>query len=116
MVYFNQCYRLLTLFLYSFSEITHRFQTAKPAVRQTLLKYLLPWLHNMELVDPSLPQSSPMNTFFTRFHDNYTEPFKPPLKGIGWGSQEATKMVLNNLFYITVKVSLGCSISLSRSV
>lgn len=87
-----------------FSEITHRFQTAKPAVRQSLLKYLLPWLHNMELVDPSLPQSNPLSTFLTRLHDNYTETLKPPLKGEGWGSQEATKMVLNNLFYITVKV------------
>ncbi|KAL4229825.1 hypothetical protein ACF0H5_010217 [Mactra antiquata] len=86
-----------------FSEITHRFQTAKPAVRQSLLKYLLPWLHNMELVDPSLPQSNPLSTFLTRLHDNYTETLKPPLKGEGWGSQEATKMVLNNLFYITVK-------------
>ena len=86
------------------TEITHRFQTAKPAIRQTLLKYLLPWLHNMELVDPSLPQSSPLSNFLVRFHDNYTETFKPPLKGEGWGSQEATKMVLNNLFYITVKV------------
>ena len=86
------------------SEITHRFQTAKPAIRQTLLKYLLPWLHNMELVDPSLPQSSPLTNFLVRLHDNYTETFKPPLKGEGWGSQEATKMVLNNLFYITVKV------------
>ena len=88
------------------AEITHRFQTAKPAIRQTLLKYLLPWLHNMELVDPSLPQSSPLSNFLVRLHDNYTETFKPPLKGEGWGSQEATKMVLNNLFYITVKVSL----------
>ncbi|XP_052797247.1 protein furry-like isoform X3 [Mya arenaria] len=86
-----------------FSEITHRFQTAKPAVRQTLLKYLLPWLHNMELVDPTLPQSNPLSMFIMRMHDNYTETVKPPLKGEGWGSQEATKMVLNNLFYITVK-------------
>ncbi|XP_061189012.1 protein furry-like [Saccostrea echinata] len=86
-----------------FSEITHRFQTAKPSVRQTLLRYLLPWLHNMELVDPSLPQVSPFTNFLTRLHDNQVETYKPPLKGEGWGSPEATKMVLNNLFYITVK-------------
>ncbi|XP_048776245.2 protein furry homolog-like isoform X3 [Ostrea edulis] len=86
-----------------FSEITHRFQTAKPSVRQTLLRYLLPWLHNMELVDPSLPQASPLSNFLTRLHDNQVETYKPPLKGEGWGSPEATKMVLNNLFYITVK-------------
>jgi hypothetical protein len=58
----------------------------------------------MELVDPSLPQSNQLNTIMVRLHDNLTETFKPPLKGEGWGSQEATKMVLNNLFYITVKV------------
>ncbi|KAL3879804.1 hypothetical protein ACJMK2_032086 [Sinanodonta woodiana] len=86
-----------------FSEITHRFQTAKPAVCHSLLKYLLPWLHNMELVDPSLPQSNPFSSFLTRLQDVSTETFKPPLKGEGWGSPEATKMVLNNLFYITVK-------------
>ena len=97
-------YFLIWTNVFLFSEITHRFQTAKPAVRQTLLKYLLPWLHNMELVDPTLPQSNTMSMFILRFHDNYTETFKPPLKGEGWGSQEATKMVLNNLFYITVKV------------
>lgn len=87
-------------------EITHRFQTAKPSVRQTLLRYLLPWLHNMELVDPSLPQASPLSNFLTRLHDNQVETYKPPLKGEGWGSPEATKMVLNNLFYITVKVNI----------
>ncbi|XP_024869620.1 protein furry-like [Temnothorax curvispinosus] len=41
-----------------FSEITHRFQTARREVRQLLLQYLLPWLHNMELVDPNVPPPS----------------------------------------------------------
>ena len=86
-----------------FSEITHRFQTAKSAVRQILLRNLLPWLHNMELVDPSLPQSSPLSNFLIRLQDNQSDSFKPPLKGEGWGSPEGTKMVLNNMFYITVK-------------
>lgn len=40
------------------SEITHRFQTARREVRQLLLQYLLPWLHNMELVDPNVPPPS----------------------------------------------------------
>ncbi|XP_059157209.1 protein furry homolog isoform X2 [Physella acuta] len=85
-----------------FSEITQRFQTARPSVRQTLLKYLLPWLHNMELVDPSLPQTSPLTSFLTRLTDAQSDAFMPPLKGEGWGSTQATEMVLNNLFYITV--------------
>ncbi|GFN79511.1 protein furry homolog isoform x3, partial [Plakobranchus ocellatus] len=85
-----------------FSEITQRFQTARPSVRQTLLKYLLPWLHNMELVDPSLPHASPLASFLTRLTDTNSDVFMPPLKGEGWGSTQATEMVLNNLFYITV--------------
>ncbi|KAK6976868.1 protein furry, partial [Biomphalaria glabrata] len=85
-----------------FSEITQRFHTARPSVRQTLLKYLLPWLHNMELVDPSLPQTSPLTSFLTRLSDAQSEVFVPPLKGEGWGSTQATEMVLNNLFYVTV--------------
>ena len=94
------------LFQIFFLEITHRFQTAKSAVRQILLRNLLPWLHNMELVDPSLPQSSPLSNFLIRLQDNQSDSFKTPLKGEGWGSPEGTKMVLNNMFYITVKVSL----------
>lgn len=43
-----------------FAEITHRFQTARPDVRQLLLEYLLPWLHNMELVDPNVPPPNPL--------------------------------------------------------
>ncbi|GFR96359.1 furry [Elysia marginata] len=85
-----------------FSEITQRFQTARPSVRQILLKYLLPWLHNMELVDPSLPHASPLTSFLTRLTDTNSDAFIPPLKGEGWGSTQATEMVLNNLFYITV--------------
>ncbi|KAK7496521.1 hypothetical protein BaRGS_00012173, partial [Batillaria attramentaria] len=87
-----------------FSEITHRFQTACPSVRQSLLKYLLPWLHNMELVDPSLPATNPLTNFLTRLSESqHADTFQPPLKGEGWGSTQATEMVLNNLFYITVK-------------
>ncbi|KAL7307325.1 hypothetical protein TKK_0000516 [Trichogramma kaykai] len=47
-----------------FSEVTYRFQTARREVRQLLLQYLLPWLHNMELVDPNVPPcSNPLSYF-----------------------------------------------------
>jgi len=49
--------------LFCFPEITHRFQTARPAVRQLLLQYLLPWLYNMELVDPNVPPANPLSYF-----------------------------------------------------
>lgn len=48
------------------SEITHRFQTARPEVRQLLLQYLLPWLHNMELVDPNVPPANPLSYYQVR--------------------------------------------------
>nr|CAD7394480.1 unnamed protein product [Timema cristinae] len=82
-----------------FSEITHRFQMARPELRQLLLQYLLPWLHNMELVDPNVP---PVNPFC--YIQYYTaEMSRPGSRREGWGSAEATEMVLNNLFYITAK-------------
>ncbi|XP_071055767.1 protein furry isoform X2 [Onthophagus taurus] len=81
-----------------FSEITHRFQTARPEVRQLLLQYLLPWLHNMELVDPNVP---PTNLMF--YYQITNESGRPGGRREGWGSAEATEMVLNNIFYITAK-------------
>lgn len=86
------------------SEISHRFQTARHSVRQILLQYLLPWLYNMELVDPNIPPANPLSQFLTKMQDYYVvDPIKQPLRREGWGSAEATEMVLNNLFYITVK-------------
>ncbi|RZF45117.1 hypothetical protein LSTR_LSTR014742 [Laodelphax striatellus] len=79
-------------------EITHRFQTARPEVRQLLLQYLLPWLHNMELVDPNVPPGNPLSYF-----QYYSNDPREGRRREGWGSVEATEMVLNNLFYITAK-------------
>ena len=96
----------MKIFCSCFSEITQRFQTAKSAIRQTLLQYLLPWLHNLELVDPNLPQGSAVNTL-QKLPDDHSDYMSPPLKGEGWGSPQATEMVLNNLLYITAKVRLS---------
>lgn len=85
------------------AEITHRFQTAVPALRQVLLQYLLPWLYNMELVDPNL--CNPHSIFLSKLGENRSVYAQPFLRGEGWGSPQATEMVLNNLMYITCKVS-----------
>ena len=83
-----------------FSEITYRFQTAKPTVCQNLLHYLIPWLYNIELVDPNLqPSQNP----FTAYSTPGDSPLDNEFAKEGWGSVEASEMVLNNLFYITVK-------------
>ncbi|VVC32584.1 Hypothetical protein CINCED_3A005220 [Cinara cedri] len=83
-----------------FSEITCRFQTARPEVRQLLLHYLVPWLHNMELVDPNVPPPNPLSYF--QYYPS-EEGQANACRREGWGSVEATEMVLNNLFYITAK-------------
>ncbi|XP_069364966.1 protein furry isoform X2 [Maniola hyperantus] len=83
-----------------FSEITARFQTARTEVRQLLLRYLLPWLVNIELVDPNVPPANPLS-----YIQYYAAEAGRAGRREGLGSVEATEMVLNNLFYITVKFS-----------
>ncbi|XP_073439281.1 protein furry homolog isoform X3 [Dendrobates tinctorius] len=88
-----------------FSEISQRFSTTHPNGRQIMLTYLLPWLHNIELVDSRLllPDSSP-STPEEEVTDRNGEPISTSgLKGNGWGSPEATSLVLNNLMYMTAK-------------
>ncbi|XP_030386037.1 protein furry isoform X4 [Scaptodrosophila lebanonensis] len=82
-----------------FSEITHRFQSAREDVRALLLQCLLPWLQNMELVATSVPPATPLS-YIMYFPDSGTRGRRD-----GTGSTEATEMILNNLFYITAKFS-----------
>ncbi|KAH8406857.1 hypothetical protein KR222_008787, partial [Zaprionus bogoriensis] len=82
-----------------FSEITHRFQSAREDVRALLLQCLLPWLQNMELVATSVPPATPLS-YIMYFPDSGTRGRRE-----GTGSTEATEMILNNLFYITAKFS-----------
>ncbi|KAF4012968.1 hypothetical protein G4228_004399 [Cervus hanglu yarkandensis] len=100
-----RAYPELTLAI--FSEISQRIQTAHPAGRQVMLHYLLPWMNNIELVD-----LKPLPT--ARRHDEDEEDSLKDrelmvtsrrwLRGEGWGSPQATAMVLNNLMYMTAKV------------
>ncbi|KAG8136817.1 hypothetical protein E2320_005373 [Naja naja] len=88
-----------------FSEVSQRFPTTHPNGRQIMLTYLLPWLHNIELVDSRLllPGSSP-TTPEDEIKDKDGEvTVSSGLKGNGWGSPEATSLVLNNLMYMTAK-------------
>ncbi|XP_036189297.1 protein furry homolog-like isoform X6 [Myotis myotis] len=99
-----RAYPELTLAI--FSEISQRIQTAHPAGRQVMLHYLLPWMNNIELVDlKPLPTAR-------RHDDDEDDSLKDRevmvtsrrwLRGEGWGSPQATAMVLNNLMYMTAK-------------
>lgn len=49
-----------------FTEITHRFQTARPEIRTLLLQCLLPWLENMELVAANVTPATPLSYIMVR--------------------------------------------------
>ncbi|KAJ6662355.1 hypothetical protein lerEdw1_012519 [Lerista edwardsae] len=88
-----------------FSEVSQRFPTTHPNGRQIMLTYLLPWLHNLELVDNRLllPGSSPSSPEDEIKGKDGEIVVTCGLKGNGWGSPEATSLVLNNLMYMTAK-------------
>ncbi|XP_034024286.1 protein furry homolog [Thalassophryne amazonica] len=87
-----------------FSEVSQRFSTTYANGRQIMLTYLLPWLSNIELVDSGL-----LVPGFTHCTSDYEFPDQTHstdlsyLKGTGWGSLQATSMVLNNLMFMTAK-------------
>ncbi|XP_075418885.1 protein furry homolog isoform X3 [Tenrec ecaudatus] len=83
-----------------FSEVSQRFPTTHTNGRQVMLTFLLPWLRNIELSDSRLllPTSSPSSP-----EDDSRERDGVGLRGSGWGSPEATSLVLNNLMYMTAK-------------
>ncbi|XP_060903001.1 protein furry homolog isoform X3 [Labrus mixtus] len=88
-----------------FSEVSQRFSTTHPNARQTMLTYLLPWLSNIELVDSGLllPVFTPCATDYDAASRTTGTASSHQLKGSGWGSLQATSMVLNNLMFMTAK-------------
>ncbi|XP_036450457.1 LOW QUALITY PROTEIN: protein furry homolog [Colossoma macropomum] len=88
-----------------FSEVSQRFPTTHPNGRQIMLTYLLPWLNNIELVDTGLlpPASSPCTPEEETREQTDGMGLPNRLKGNGWGSLQATSLVLNNLMYMTAK-------------
>uniref|UniRef100_A0AAZ3PWP9 Furry homolog b (Drosophila) n=1 Tax=Oncorhynchus tshawytscha TaxID=74940 RepID=A0AAZ3PWP9_ONCTS len=90
-----------------FSEVSQRFSTTHPNGRQIMLSYLLPWLSNIELVDTGLlpPASSPCTPEEEPRGRAHTLGLAPRLRGNGWGSVQASSLVLNNLMFMTAKVS-----------
>ncbi|XP_053564441.1 protein furry homolog isoform X4 [Bombina bombina] len=88
-----------------FSEVSQRFPKTHSNGRQIMLTYLLPWLHNIELVDSRLllPDSSPSTPEEEVSDKEGDVSGVCGLKGNGWGSPDATSLVLNNLMYMTAK-------------
>ncbi|XP_047676848.1 protein furry homolog isoform X4 [Tachysurus fulvidraco] len=89
-----------------FSEVSQRFPTTHANGRQVMLTYLLPWLRNIELVDcgvlpvtssPAIPVEE------KRRRGPCIASPSAHLPGSGWGSAQATSLVLNNLMFMTAK-------------
>ncbi|XP_046892599.1 protein furry homolog isoform X1 [Hypomesus transpacificus] len=87
-----------------FSEVSQRFPSTHPNGRQVMLTYLLPWLSNIELVDSMLPPlPSPGPTVEEPAAQDKNVGPSHQLRGTGWGSIQATSLVLNNLMFMTAK-------------
>lgn len=91
-----------------FPEVSQRFPTTHPNGRQIMLTFLLPWLSNIELVDAGL--LLPVFTPYVLSDQEASSQMSSleathQLKGNGWGSLQATTLVLNNLMFMTAKVN-----------
>lgn len=83
-----------------FSEITFRLKIARPSICRNMLNYLKPWLSDIEFVDLfSVPQVSQLSHGFNTSCNPVCDENIPK----GWGCAEATEMIINNLFYVTIK-------------
>ncbi|TSN30211.1 Protein furry homolog-like [Bagarius yarrelli] len=88
-----------------FSEVSQRIQTAHPGGRQVMLHYLLPWMNNVELVDfkPLVRRQEESDEEENAREREMMVNSRRWLRGEGWGSPQATTMILNNLMFMTAK-------------
>lgn len=68
-----------------------------------MLRFLLPWMRNMELVDPHLESAREVTLSLATKIAESQAIARRVLKGDGWGSAPATELILNNMLYMTVK-------------
>ena len=77
---------------------------------------MLPWLCNVQLTDIACnkttantrdsPEGEPVENTDVESALPHVE-----MTGDGWGSNKATQLILNNLFFLTVKVCLSIQLS-----
>ncbi|XP_071847950.1 protein furry homolog-like isoform X4 [Apostichopus japonicus] len=97
--------------LWMFNEITMRFESttemaghldSSPTMsRKILLEILIPWLYNIELVDCDVENEAQINMGLGRDDLAEDQDVGCPQRKTGWGSKQATQVVLNNLLSIT---------------
>ena len=99
--------------------MVYRFEMAPRSGQGNLLQYMVPWLHNVELVGNESRHQPSRSHHHAHFQmDEFPqalpedESSNPVLLGSGWGSMEGTRVVLHNLLYLTAKVINTLHVSL----
>ncbi len=107
---------------YLLVEMVVRFEMSSSSGKRGLLQYMVPWLENVELVDlqPQVVIVQQTSNIMPEDGGGRRASGNPALSGTGWGSMEATKVVLHNLLYITTKVCVCvcvcvCCVCVSQS-
>ena len=91
--------------MFIFCELTSRFDACTcVSTRRTILNLLLPWFYNIELINPNVVC---VENCSNNKNNNKNGNLNNVLLGLesGYGSIEATHLVLNNLLYLTCKYS-----------
>ncbi|TKR67387.1 hypothetical protein L596_023547 [Steinernema carpocapsae] len=76
-----------------FSEVCSRIDTARSCRQSTLLRLLIPWMENIELIDSNAYLTEPS----TLIEEKDMVPFG--------GSEEATQLVVNNILYMSINLA-----------
>ncbi|KHN72892.1 Protein furry -like protein-like [Toxocara canis] len=91
-----------------FSEVCSRVESARCNRRSAILMLLSAWIENIQLVDSHVDPCD--------IADNpkkLEDEEKQKAEARGWGSEEATQLILNNLLHITATLSIEHSSELS---
>ena len=87
--------------------MVYRLEMVPRFGQRNILQYMVPWLHNIELVEGALLKNPSNAAPSLDSYPAITTGGDRVLTGTGWGSSEGTRLVLYNLLSITSKVSGG---------
>uniref|UniRef100_A0A915AQL7 Cell morphogenesis protein N-terminal domain-containing protein n=1 Tax=Parascaris univalens TaxID=6257 RepID=A0A915AQL7_PARUN len=92
-----------------FSEVCARVESARSNRCSAILTLLSAWVENIQLVDSHVDCSCDL----VDNQQKTTAELKQRTETRGWGSEEATQLILNNLLHITATLSVEHSSELS---
>lgn len=88
----------------STTKMMNQLEPSPTMSRKVLLEILLPWLYNIELVEVDIENEAQSGIGQGRDDLPEEQDVGCPLRKPGWGSKQATHIVLNNLLSITQEV------------